>query len=54
MDQELALVARKEGGKLDFRVTGRDLIIRIQSARNGSAPWTFGQMLVKLFPRGQR
>jgi hypothetical protein len=54
MDEELGLTARSEGGKLDFRVTGRDLIIRIQSLQNGAEPWTFGQMLLKLFPRGSR
>jgi hypothetical protein len=54
MDAELGIAARKEGGKLDFRVTGRDLIIKIQSLQNGVEPWTFGQMLVKLFPRGER
>ena len=53
-DVELALAPRREGGKLDFRVTGRDLIIRIQSARNGVQPWTFGKFLCKLFPRGGR
>jgi hypothetical protein len=53
-DKALSLAARGEGGKLDFRVTGRDLIFRIQSTRNGVQPWTFGQMLVKLFPRGAR
>lgn len=41
-------------GKVDFRVTGRDLVIRIQSTRSGVEPWTFGQMLVRLAPRGQR
>lgn len=53
-DVELSLAPRRDEGKLDFRVTGRDLIIRIQSARNGVQPWTFGQFLCKLFPRGGR
>jgi hypothetical protein len=53
-DIEMALAVRREGGKVDFRVTGRDIFIRIESARNGVEPWTFGQMLVKIFPRGGR
>jgi len=53
-DVRLGLAVRRDGGKLDFRVTGRDLVVRIQSARNGVPPWSFGQMLVKLFPRGGR
>jgi hypothetical protein len=54
IDTESNLAIRREGGKLDFRATGRDLILRIQSARNGSEPWTFGQFLTKVFKRGQR
>jgi hypothetical protein len=50
----MPLAIRREGGKLDFRVTGRDVYIRIESARNGCEPWTFGEMLVKVFPRGGR
>jgi len=41
-------------GKVDFRVTGRDLVVRIASARNGAQPWTFGQMLARQQARGQR
>lgn len=44
----------REDGKLDFRGTGRDLVIRIQSTRSGVQPWTFGQMLAHLAPRGRR
>jgi hypothetical protein len=47
-------VVRKDGGKVDFRVTGRDIVIRIQTLRNGAEPWTFGQFLAKVIPRGQR
>jgi hypothetical protein len=54
VDIEMPLAIRREGGKLDFRVTGRDVFIRIESARNGVEPWTFGEMLVKVFPRGGR
>jgi hypothetical protein len=46
--------AVRSDGKLDLRATGRDLIIRIQSTRSGVEPWSFGKMLVKLNPRGQR
>jgi hypothetical protein len=53
-DKQFGLIARRDGGKLDFRVTGRDIVVRIQSARNGVEPWTFGQMLLRLFPRGAR
>lgn len=53
-DVEIPLAVRRDGGKLDFRVTGRDITIRIESARNGVEPWTFGQMLVKIIPRGSR
>lgn len=53
-DIEMPLAIRREGGKLDFRVTGRDVFIRIESARNGVEPWTFGEMLAKVFPRGGR
>ena len=45
---------RRTDGKLDFRCTGRDLVVRIQSTRSGVQPWTFGQMLVHLAPRGRR
>lgn len=41
-------------GKLDVRLTGRDIAIQIQSTRSGVQPWTFGKMLVRLAPRGQR
>ena len=54
MDEEFALMPRTDGGKLDFRVTGRDLILKVQAAKNGVPPWTFGQFLCKLFPRGGR
>jgi hypothetical protein len=53
-DIRLSLAALRDRGRLDFRVTGRDAFIRIQSMRNGSEPWTFGQFLCKVFPRGQR
>jgi hypothetical protein len=53
-DVQFALAVRRDGGKVDFRVTGRDIFIRIESTRNGSEPWTFGQMLVKVTPRGER
>ena len=53
-DIEMPLAIRRDGGKLDFRVTGRDVFVRIESARNGVEPWTFGEMLVKVFPRGGR
>jgi hypothetical protein len=48
------LPVKREGGKLAFRVTGRDLIIRIQSQRSGVEPWTFGKFLCQLKPRGRR
>jgi hypothetical protein len=54
LDVQTNLAVRKDGGKLDFRVTGRDLVIRIQSARSGVEPWTFGKMLVAVAPRGGR
>lgn len=44
----------RSDGKIDLRATGRDMVIRIESARNGAAPWTFGQMLGRLAPRGSR
>lgn len=44
----------REDGKIDLRVTGRDLVFRIESQKSGVQPWTFGQMLVQLNPRGQR
>jgi hypothetical protein len=44
----------RDDGKIDLRVTGRDMVIRIASARNGAKPWTFGQILGQLNPRGQR
>lgn len=53
-DIRLSLVPMRDRGRLDFRVTGRDAFIRIQSIRNGSEPWTFGQFLVKKIPRGGR
>lgn len=53
-DIEMSLAIRREGGKVDFRVTGRDVFVRVEAARNGIAPWTFGEMLVKVFPRGGR
>lgn len=53
-DVQLSLVPLRDRGRLDFRVTGRDAVIRIQSLRNGSEPWTFGQFLVKKIPRGGR
>lgn len=53
-DFEWNRAIRKDGGKLDFRVTGRDLIFRIQAMQNGVPPWSFGQFLCKLFPRGGR
>jgi hypothetical protein len=53
-DVKLNATVRRDGGKLDFRVTGRDIVFRIQSLRNGAEPWTFGQMLVKVFSRGGR
>ncbi len=53
-DTEMHLAIRREGGKVDFRVTGRDIVLRVQAARNGIPPWTFGQMLVKVIPRGGR
>lgn len=45
---------RPNGGKLDFRITGRDVTVRIASTRSGAEPWTFGRMLVHMFPRGGR
>ena len=54
VDFTQALPVKREGGKLAFRVTGRDLIIRIQSQRSGVEPWTFGKFLVDLKPRGRR
>ena len=44
----------RDDGKIDLRVTGRDMLIKIASARNGSKPWTFGQILGQIAPRGQR
>lgn len=44
----------RQDGKIDVRATGRDMVIRIESARNGAQPWTFGQMLGRLAPRGSR
>jgi hypothetical protein len=48
------LPVRRNGGKLDFRVTGRDIIIRIQSQRSGVEPWTFGKFMCEVYPRGRR
>jgi hypothetical protein len=53
-DVQMNLAVRRDGGKVDFRVTGRDIVIRIQSLRNGVEPWTFGQFLCKVIPRGGR
>jgi len=53
-DLQLTRAIRRDGGKVDFRVTGRDVYIRIRSLRDGVEPWTFGQMLVKVIPRGGR
>lgn len=53
-DVEMALAIRRDEGKVDFRVTGRDIFIRIEAVRNGVPQWTFGQMLVKVIPRGSR
>jgi hypothetical protein len=44
----------REDGKLDLRVTGRDITMRISSARNGVEPWTFGKMLLQIAQRGRR
>lgn len=41
-------------GKLDARITARDIVIRIESTRSGAQPWTFGQMLGRAAPRGSR
>jgi hypothetical protein len=48
------LPVRKNGGKLDFRVTGRDIYVRIESQRSGVQPWTFGKFMAEVYPRGRR
>jgi hypothetical protein len=39
-------------GKIDYRVTGRDFAVRMQSTNAGLA-WSFGQGAILLAPRGQ-
>jgi len=39
-------------GKIDYRITGRDFAVKLQMI--GSKPWTFGQGLITLAPRGRR
>lgn len=42
-------------GKLSARrMKARDIVLRIQSKRSGVEPWTFGQLLAKLTPGGER
>jgi len=39
-------------GKIDYRITGRDFAVKMQSTSAGLA-WSFGQGLILLNPRGQ-
>jgi hypothetical protein len=39
-------------GKIDYRITGRDFSVKMQMLT--SKPWTFGQGLVMVTPRGRR
>jgi hypothetical protein len=39
-------------GKIDYRITGRDFAVKMQMVT--SKPWTFGQGLIEVAPRGRR
>lgn len=41
-------------GYLDVRMTARDFRMRIETAANGVPPWSFGEMITKIFQRGSR
>lgn len=41
-------------GKVDLRITARDLNLTIKTPVNGAPLWTFGQPILKIGPRGKR
>ena len=44
----------RSDGYVDWRMTARDFRLRIESAVDGGASWSFGQMLLKISQRGGR
>lgn len=44
----------RDNGYVDIRVTGRDFRMRIQSINPTLEPWTVGQNLIEVTPRGKR